>query len=374
MKVKPKRNYALIARPVTREFPAPELPYQPCRPKRRPAGIGLIGCGGIAATHLDAYRAAGWEVAAFSDCNEAAARRRRDEFYPKAEIYSDYRKLLERDDVRVVDLALHPEERAPVLEAALNAGKHVLSQKPFVLDLDRGERLVTLAARRGCKLAVNQNGRWAPYVSYISQAIRKGLLGQVQSVSIRLNWDHTWIQGSPFEQMRHVVLYDFAIHWFDMCALFFQGRQASYVFAGTASAPGQQLKPPMLAGAAVVFDGGIATLSFDAHSQFGPEESLCVTGQKGTIRAHGPACAAHELTLFTNRGFARPKLEGKWFNDGFRGTMAELLCAIEQDREPANSARENLQSLALCFAAVESANTGRAQVPGRVRRLPAIMV
>jgi hypothetical protein len=51
--------------------------------------------------------------------------------------------------------------------------------------------------------------------------------------------------------------------------------------------------------------------------------------------------------------------------------MAELLCAIEARREPANGARENLRSLALAFAAVASERTGAATVPGSIRRLPA---
>jgi hypothetical protein len=78
---------------------------------------------------------------------------------------------------------------------------------------------------------------------------------------------------------------------------------------------------------------------------------------------------AHNVTIFNRRGFAKPRLEGKWFNDGFRGTMAELLCAIEDDREPSNSARENLKSLAICFAAVKSADTGHEQAPGKVRKM-----
>jgi predicted dehydrogenase len=45
-------------------------------------------------------------------------------------------------DIEVVDIATHPADRVPLLHAALNARKHVLSQKPFVLDLDEGERLV----------------------------------------------------------------------------------------------------------------------------------------------------------------------------------------------------------------------------------------
>ncbi len=369
MKRLPKRNYALEAKPVKRQLVAPRLPYQPPQTRRYRPRIGLIGCGGITARHLDAYRTAGWDVVALCDRVELAARARQDEFYPKADVCTDYRQLLERGDIDVVDIALHPEPRVAAITAALQARKHVLSQKPFVLDLRVGERLVTLAARQGCKLAVNQNGRWAPYASYIGRAIQAGLIGQVQALSMTLNWDHTWIQGTPFENIHNVVLYDFAIHWFDLCSWFFRGRPARSVFACNAAAPQQKLRPPMLAGAIVSFKAGTATLNFDAHSRFGPQEAFNITGSSGTIRARGPVCGAHDLTLFTARGFAKPKLSGKWFNDGFRGAMGELLCAIEEDREPLNSARENLASLALCFAAVKSANTGQVQTPGQVRRL-----
>jgi predicted dehydrogenase len=366
--MKKKPNYSLEAAKPDREFPAPKLAYQPPQPKRYRPRIGLIGCGGITKHHLDAYRTAGWEVVAMCDVHQESAEARRNEFYPQAEIFTDYQTLLKRTDLDVVDIALHPASRVACIEAALNAGKHVLSQKPFVLELNVGERLVALAEKRKCKLAVNQNGRWAPYVRYLSQAIGKGLIGDVQSVSIHLNWDHTWIGGTPFEQVHHVVLYDFAIHWFDMCALFFQGSKAVSVFGGNAFASGQTLKPPMLGCANILFQSGTATLNFDAHSRFGAEESICITGTHGTLRARGAICAAHDVTLQTKRGIARPVIEGKWFNDGFRGAMGELLCAIEDGREPSNSARDNLRSLALCFAALKSADTGRAMAPARARR------
>lgn len=364
-----KRNYDLAANASAKEVPAPKLDYQLRGPRRYRPKIGLIGCGGITKSHLAAYRVAGWEVVAICNRSEAAARQRQQEFYPNAEVFTDYKKLLERADVDVVDIALPPAPRAELIAAALNAGKHVLSQKPFVTDLSVGEKLVALAARQRRKLAVNQNGRWSPYVRYLAQAVEKGLIGDVQTVAINLNWDHTWIRGTAFEEVYDVVLYDFAIHWFDMCSLFFKGRKALSVFAANAFAPGQQLKPPMIGSAVVAFEGGTATLNFDAHSRFGAEESISITGTQGTLRARGAICEAHDVTLHTQRGVARPVLTGKWFNDGFRGTMGELLCAIEENREPSNSARENLRGLAICFAAVRSANTGRAQIPGQVRRL-----
>ena len=68
-------------------------------------------------------------------------------------------------------------------------------------------------------------------------------------------------------------------------------------------------------------------------------------------------------------GVLSASLVGRWFPDGFRGTMGELLRAIEEDREPYNSARHNLESLALCFAAVASAETGKPVKPGTIKRL-----
>ncbi len=353
-------NYALAAAAAGRQ-PAPRLPYQPPRPRRYRPRLGLIGCGGIVDYHLQAAQALGVEVAAFCDVSREAAVRRRDAYFPAAEVYTDHRALLARDDLAVVDIATHPRIRAPLIEDALNAGKHVLSQKPFVEDLATGRRLVELAEARGLRLAVNQNGRWAPYFSYLLQLLRAGHLGRLQTLDLAMEWDHTWIRGTPFEQLRHVILADFAIHWFDIAAAAFAGRPARRVFAAAARLPGQDLAPPMAASAVVEFDDGLATLSFNALARAGAQERLTAAGEAGMLRGTGPLCALRRLDLVTAAGAARVNLRGTWFPDGFRGALGELLCAIEENREPAHNARDNLRSLALCFAAVRSADTGAAQ-------------
>src|ERR1019366_1123063 len=141
----------------------------------------------------------------------------------------------------------------------------VLSQKPFVLDLDVGERLVALAAEHDVKLAVNQNGRWAPHFSYLTAAVRSGLIGEVASVDFTLQWDHTWTAGTPFEELHHLVLLDFGIHWFDMTARLFQGRRPERVWASVARTTFQKMKPPMLAQVGVDYPGAQVRLSFNGH-------------------------------------------------------------------------------------------------------------
>jgi predicted dehydrogenase len=129
-------------------------------------------------------------------------------------------------------------------------------------------------------------------------------------------------------------------------------------------------RPPLLAQALVEFDGAQASLAFDGFTKFGAHDTSYLTGTKGSLRSVGPDVNKQTVTLHTARGMATPALRGTWFTSGFHGTMAELLCAIEEKRNPHNSAESSLSGLALCFAAVASAETGRPQTSGKVRRLP----
>jgi predicted dehydrogenase len=355
------------------EVAAPDLPYRPPMPEKYRPRIALVGAGGISAAHLDAYRAMGLEVAVIASRTLAKAEARRNEFFPDAEATDDVQGTLTRDDIEVVDLTPHPAERLPLIETAVRAGKHVLSQKPFVLDLDAGERLVELAEEKGVVLAVNQNGRFAPHLSWMREAVRAGLIGDVQSVNVSIHWDHSWIGGTAFEALDELILYDFAIHWFDFLASLIPGSagtcRATAVFATATYAKNQRVRPPMLAEALVAFDGGQAVLQFDGASSFGAEDRTVVTGSAGTLTSRGPDLGSQEVTLTTAAGVARPKLEGTWFKEGFRGTMGALLEAVEDGAQPLNSARSSLDALALDFAAIASARRGVPVKPGAVRSL-----
>jgi predicted dehydrogenase len=360
-------DYALETETVS-TVAAPDLPYRPPRPKRYRPKIGLIGCGGISPFHLKAYREMGLEIGVLCDKNLEKARSRRDEFFPEASIGDDPYEIIGREDLEVLDLTPHPEDRLPLICAALEAGKHVLSQKPLVLDLDEGERLCDLAQQKGVRLAVNQNGRWAPHFSYIREAVRTGIIGEVLAVHTSVHWDHTWTAGTPFEEIEDLVLYDFGIHWFDFLASLV-GSRALRVQASRSFAAGQTMKPPMLAQVLVELEGGQASLIFDAHLKYGPQDRTYVGGSQGSLTSLGPDLGNQRVELYTAAGKAVPTLEGHWFQQGFQGTMGELLCAIEEHREPLHNARHNLQSLALCFAAIAAAREGTAKRPGQVRRL-----
>lgn len=359
--------YALKTAAVA-EVPSPDLPYRPPMATSFRPRIALVGAGGISAAHLDAYRAMGLDVAVIANRTLSKAEARRDEYFPKAEATDDIAHTLSRDDVAVVDITPHPAERYAMIETALRAGKHVLSQKPFVIDLDAGARLCDLADEKGVLLAVNQNGRWAPHLSWMREAVRAGLVGEVHSVDISIHWNHGWIKGTAFEDIDNLILYDFAVHWFDFLESLIAARATS-VFASRAHAASQPVRPPLVAGAIVAFDGGQASLTFDGATKFGAEDRTVITGSLGTLNSRGPDLGIQEVALTTEAGVARPMIEGTWFKEGFRGTMGALLDAVEKGTQPLNHARGNLDALAMVFAAIASARLGVPVAPGAIRSL-----
>lgn len=364
-------GYGLSAEKASRQMKAPEIHYLPQKPKSYNPNIGLIGTGGISEYHLKNYREFGLNVVAIASRTHSKAVARRDQFYPHAVVYEDYRQILARDDIEVLDITPHPKERLPILKEALQAGKHVLSQKPFVLDLHEGRELVKLAKENGVKLAVNQNGRWAPHFSYMREALRSGLIGKPLTVDFSLQWDQTWIAGNPaFEGIHHMVLFDFAVHWFDIATSFMEGQTAQSVYAAAIHYDEQQYKPPALAACIINYAQAQVRMAFNAHTVLGEEDVTTIVGSQGTLRSRGPGLNNQPyMEVFTNEGEVKVSLQGCWFDNGFKGTMGELLCAIEEKREPLNSAENNLKSLELCFAALESANKGKIVVPGEVHKM-----
>lgn len=365
-----KRQYNDMSQHKATQIQAPKLAYQPPMPRRYNPPIGLIGCGGISASHLTAYKLMGLNIVALCDLIEDRAQARRKEFFPDAQVYTDYKQLLKRDDIEVVDIATHPQDREYLIPAALKAHKHVLSQKPFVLDLKKGEQFAELAEKMGVKLAINQNGRWSPHWSWIRNAIAKGHVGDVQAVHMNCHWSHQWIATTHFNRVHHIVLYDYAIHWFDALASFMPNAKAKTVTANLGYATKQIAKPPLFAQAMIEFDNGLGSLVFDGAVEYGKRDDGFISGSKGSLEYEGVGLAEHRVQMVTRKGLVVPELEGTWFTQGFMGSMGELLDSIVKKRTPLNNPMDNLRGLAICFAAVVSAETGKPQTVGKVQKAP----
>ncbi|MHC5794699.1 Gfo/Idh/MocA family protein [Lacisediminihabitans sp. FW035] len=349
--------------------PAPaDVTYLPTDPRSLSTPIAIIGCGGISAFHLAAYREAGYNVVALCDIVEERAIERRDEFFPDADVYTDHHEVLARTDVEVVDIATHVHVRPPLVRDALDAGKDVLSQKPFVRSIAAGQELIDYASDRGRLLAANQNGRWAPHFGYLLSAVRSGVIGEVTSADFWEYWPHDEVVSGNeiFSNMQDLILLDFGIHWFDMIAQIFEGKEATEVTARVKKVPGAVIPVPTNTQVIVDFDDAQASIRFRGSSHFDEEAGFRVEGTKGVISHTGPWLGGSSISVTTEAGTSTVELEGEWFKNGMHGTMAELLKAREEGRAPLNAAMTVLPSLQLCYAAIQSARTGTTVDPSTV--------
>ncbi|WNB86581.1 Gfo/Idh/MocA family oxidoreductase [Cellulomonas sp. ATA003] len=351
--------------------PAAVPDHRPQLPGRDPAdrpGVGVVGAGAIARTaHLPAYAAWGVPVVAVASRTPAHAHDLAGRFAIPT-VHDDVASLLADPRVDVVDLATGPAGRLDLIEAAVAAGKHVLAQKPLLVDpaeLPRLERVLAVAAGRGVRVAVNQNGRWAPAWRLATLLVRDGAIGDVVGVTHLHDKPLPPLAGTPFDDVPHMLLTDYLVHWLDITRCWLEGTRVTTVAASDARVPGQpdDARNPWGATVHVGCDtGASASLRVvgDARTRTGGCP-FWVHGTQGTLRG-SVLLGSDALELERGTTRTRYALDGQWFTDGFAGTMGELLSAVTDGREPEHSAAHVSATVRLGLAARDSAEAGGAPV------------
>jgi predicted dehydrogenase len=340
-----------------------DLDYKPAFPENHRAGVGIVGCGGIVrSSHLPTYARYGQRVVGVYDVRPEATVGIR-EAYGVETIFDSLAELLGHAEIEIVDIATHPDVRPTLIREALAAGKHVLAQKPLAEDLDTARELVVEADRLGLRLAVNQNGRWAPAWRVATLLVERGAVGDVVAVTHLYDHNYGFTLGTVFDAIDHLVLYDYSVHWFDITRCWLEAKRPTSVRAREYRTPNQpsESTAPWGAWATIEYEDGTSALirGIGGAATTRPSKPFWIHGAEGTIRGHvlgsGNVRGSELVELERNGTKTRVELDGTWYSQGFAGTLGELVCAIAEGREPYNSARHNLLSLELTLAACRSA-------------------
>jgi predicted dehydrogenase len=141
-------------------------------------GIGVIGAGRWANwAHLPGWvRDERCRLVAVCDTDLDRANKAGQEFGAEL-VTGDYRELLARDDIDIIDVVTRDSDHFELNMAALEAGKHVLSEKPVAHDFRDVRRAADLAAASGLKTKVGLTFRYSPAVRYLKHLIDSGSLG-----------------------------------------------------------------------------------------------------------------------------------------------------------------------------------------------------
>jgi predicted dehydrogenase len=142
-------------------------------------GIAMIGCGGIALqNHLPGFALLkGANVVALCDSNPAVLDRARQQTGVKG-VFTDFHEALKHPQVNAVVIATPNVTHAPIGEAALAAGKHVMCEKPIAMNLDEAKRLLEAARRAKVVHMTAFTYRFVPAMRYMTHLVKAGHIGQ----------------------------------------------------------------------------------------------------------------------------------------------------------------------------------------------------
>jgi predicted dehydrogenase len=319
-----------------------------------PVGVGLIGLGMAVAPHMLALRdleAAG-RVRILGGHAPSAARR--DAFAARWGVpaFGTQQELLSAPGLDLVLILTPPGSHLPVAEAAIAAGKHMIVEKPLELTVARGEALAAAAEAAGLRCGVCLQHRFRPGALRLKAALEAGTLGDPLSASASIRW---WRDDAYFAQPGRGmmardgggVLLTQAIHTIDLLLHLMGPVRNVAGFAFTS--PLRRIDTEDVVAAALRFEcGAIGVLDATSVARPGFPERIEIAGTRGSA-----VLAAQQLELHGSGG-APPELLGVEGSGGggadpmafdhgpHRALIGEMLDAIEQGRDPSNSARSAL--------------------------------
>ncbi|TMH12975.1 MAG: Gfo/Idh/MocA family oxidoreductase [Betaproteobacteria bacterium] len=150
--------------------------------------IGIIGVGFGAQVHVPAFRSEGWDVAAICSRTREKAQKAADEA-GIASVHTDPMELIRRDDLAAIAIITPPGAHHRLSIAALDAGKHVLCEKPFAIDAKQAEEMRAAADKSGRTAMIAHEFRHTPQRAYIRRLLADGYIGKFQLCTMELFLD-----------------------------------------------------------------------------------------------------------------------------------------------------------------------------------------
>jgi myo-inositol 2-dehydrogenase / D-chiro-inositol 1-dehydrogenase len=350
-----------------------------------PLRVGLAGCGEVTEhKHLRALRdLAAVEVVALADVNPERLAHVADR-YGIARRYLDPRALFEDPAVEAVGVCVPASAHVEVALAALDAGKHVLVEKPLALSLDDADRLIERA--RSCHV-VAQMGfhmRWHRLVRQAHQLLQEGALGTIEAVRTVWNSPRPDRNIRPWKTRRHEgggSLVEIAVHHFDLWR-WFSGGEVTELYA----AARHGVRDDESAAVTARIDNGVlASGTTSERTSHRIEIEICGSG--GRLRAD---CMRFDGLEFAPAGTApgdprirlrsllrflqelpsglREMPRGADYIGSYRGQWRGFARAVREETPVECTLEDGRRALEIVIAATESAECGEVVRLSRVGR------
>lgn len=316
--------------------------------------VAVVGCGNVAQMHFEAYTAHPERIRLVATCDlDRVSVDQAQEKYGIKKGFGSVEEMLNEADWEVGVVCTPTPVRREVIEKLSAGGKHIYVEKPFAETLAEAQLMVEICGRAGVTLAVNQNFRFHYPFDIARTLIAEGRIGEVVSVNhqnLQFRQDAGWRTKAE----RH-SLSIMGVHWFDGFRWMLNDDAQSII---------GEVKSSRAIDCAGETDthfqlkfGRDAVVSYVESFSSGYRKTETVAiGETGTLRYDYDGLDLYE----TNRSntpvehWEAPYRRERKPEATFLG-LNEVLTALENGTEPANSGRDNLKTVALLDGAYRSA-------------------
>jgi len=319
--------------------------------------IGIIGVGRIGKLHARnlKYQIPGSKVLAVADIFEKSAR----ETASQLEISiaeKDYRVLLENRDIDAVVICSSTDTHAQIISEAAQAGKHIFSEKPIALDIDKIDQAITAVKKAGVKLQVGFNRRFDPNFKKAKDLVVKGTIGTPHLVRITSRDP----EPPPISYVRVSggIFLDMMIHDFDMARYLLDQEVVELMAVGSC------LIDPAI-GEAGDIDTAIVTLKYQGgawgiidnsrKAVYGYDQRIEIFGSEGCIMVGNPTPTEVIINSAEDTKTDKPLYFFiERYQEAYLAEMKEFIKCIQEDTEPPVGGLDGKISVQMGYAAKES--------------------
>ena len=333
----------------------------------------LIGCGRISPNHIVAAQKNDLDIVAVCDIQPANMLDKVLKFNLTDNVnqYTDYREMLQKEKPELVAIATESGKHAAIALDCIEAGCNVIIEKPIALSLKDADMIIEAADRKGVKVCANHQNRFNKSIGKIREAVDKNRFGKLFYGTAHIRWcrDHEYYDRASWRgtwEQDGGALMNQCIHNIDLLR-WMMGDEVVEVVGMTDRLNHDYIEAE---------DFGIALIRF-ANGSYGIvegttniyprnlEETLYIFGEKGTVKAGGTSVNRIEEWRFSDMLDDSEEVIKQFHENppnvygyGHTPLYADVIEAINTNRQPYVDARAGRRALELVLAIYKSAMTG----------------
>ena len=343
--------------------------------------VALIGCGRISFKHIEGFVANSSKMKLIAACDpiieraeEKAAEYKKEISGAEVKTYTDYKEMLTELKPDIVTIATESGYHPQIAIDCLNAGAHVIVEKPMALSVKDADAMNKAAKDNNRKLSVSFQNRFNAPVQKLRDAVEGNRFGRILHGMVQIRWNRNegYYKQAPWRgtwNMDGGTLMNQCTHGIDLLQ-WMMGEDAVRVHGVT-----RRFQRPIEAedfgGAMIEFKNGSVGI-IEGTANIYPtnlNETLSIFGEKGSVVIGGIAVNKIETWRFADAekvGDTEDKVVNPDEKDpptvygfGHAALFADFLDAIEEDREPLVSGERGKKALEIILAIYKSMKTGR---------------